>query len=274
MVERIAAGLPGGPDQPRGDRLVGGLAQLRLRDVADPGDQLAVELAADRRGDGQRAVGRLREPVEAAADHLADALRDVELPRAGGGGRVLGQPPLAGEQADDLAEEERVALGLGVDRLGEAGRRLDPGRHLYVAGDDVGVEAAQRDPPRPLGGGELAEHPGERVMAAELDVAVGADDRAGSSRRARGPRTRAAAARAHPPSAGRRARSPSGGRVRPRSGTWSPNRRAGTAPHRPRARARRQLAEPLGDLGDELGDVGARRCPSATPSATGSASRT
>ena len=67
------------------------------------------------------------------------------------------------------------------------GRALDAGGELDVVGDPLRVEAAQRDPPRALDPGEVAERLGERVVAAELDVAVGADRAAGpvpASRRA------------------------------------------------------------------------------------------
>ena len=52
-----------------------------------------------------------------------------------GGGVELVEPTLRRQQSDDLADEERVALGLPVDRLDEGLGRGQAGGHLDVAGD-------------------------------------------------------------------------------------------------------------------------------------------
>ena len=140
--------------------------------VRDPPDQLLVEVTADHRRNPQRLVGLLAEAVETAADHLADALRDLQLRRAA----AAGQLALAGEQPDDLADEERVAVGLLLDGLGQSRRRRGARGHLDVALDGADRQPLQRDAPTALDAGDLAEHPGERMVAAELDVAVGAED--------------------------------------------------------------------------------------------------
>lgn len=81
-----------------------------------------------------------------------------------------------GEVAQDLADEERIALGLAVDRLGEGPRgllladRVDERLHL------VAVETTQEGPLVEVLAAERGDRIGERVRSVELDVAVRAHD--------------------------------------------------------------------------------------------------
>ena len=77
-------------------------------------------------------------------------------------GARLAEAPLGVEQPHDLGHEERIALGLGVDRRDELVRR--PGRRgeLDVLGDVVLVQPVQRD----LAGVRLAHELGQGVPSA------------------------------------------------------------------------------------------------------------
>ena len=69
-----------------------------------------------------------------------------------------------------------LPAGLVVNRLGELGRRtVDARGELDVLGDPPRVEPAQRHPAYSLDAEQLAERLGQRVVAPELDVAIGAD---------------------------------------------------------------------------------------------------
>ena len=231
----------------------GAVISCSARSSRDPPDQLAVELAADHGGDPQRLVRLLAEPVEAAADHLADALRDLQLGGAAAAGRAGPRWPAAGPPRRRRTGCRRSARGPPRPGPAAAG---DAGGHLDVARDRRRPEAAQRDPAAALDPGQLAEHPGERVVAAELDVAVGAEDQ----QAARGEL------------AGDELEQQQRGLVGPVQVVEHEHHRAGRGrPPSEEARDRveepeaRLLAvgalggldvEPLGDLGDELGDLG------------------
>ena len=143
-------------------------------------EQLHVEHAADHRCELER-VGRLRpQPGDPTLDDLADALREAQR-------RVAFHPPAPcrlvvgegarfGQAAHDLAGEEGVACGLAGDVLGErqplgveivARHRLQYVRHVLRR------EPVQGDPVRARHRPEVGEHLGERVLAAEVRVAVG-----------------------------------------------------------------------------------------------------
>ena len=86
------------------------------------------------------------------------------------------QATLGVQQAHQLADEVRVALGLAVDGGDQVGRRVGPGDAGDEAADLAPVEAGQRQ----VGGRRLAEQLGQgaaqRVAPVHLDVPVGADD--------------------------------------------------------------------------------------------------
>ena len=158
--------------EPLCDRLPGRLHQLLRRLLGHPPDQILVEVASDDRGHPERLVRRVAEAVETAADHLAHALWDLQVGEAA----TAGELPLAREQPDHLTDEEGIAVGLLLHRLGESRGRRGAGGHLDVSLDGTNREAAQQDPPAPLDARDLAENPGEGMVAAELDVTVGPED--------------------------------------------------------------------------------------------------
>ncbi len=173
--ERVGEAVAAGPravlaDELRCGRLLDGLEDVDARERVEALEQGEVEVAPDDGGGLQRAVRAVAQARQAAAEHLAHALRD---PRA--------RARLA-EVADDLLEEERVARGLLVER----GRELvgaEPAAHELR--DVARLEPGERDAlVEPLAA-EVAERGGERMGARELALAVGADDeQRGGPRRA------------------------------------------------------------------------------------------
>ena len=142
-----------------------------------------LEIATDGGSPREHAVGALGELVEAPPHHLADALRDRQLPVCHARGAVpASEATLAGEQTHHLADEERVALGLLPDRGDQVSRGLRARGHLHESGHGRGVEAAEHDPATPLDASQLAQRPRERMMATELDVPVGADHQQSGAR--------------------------------------------------------------------------------------------
>ena len=92
-------------------RLVEQLEDGATLESADTRQRIEIELAAEHRGQGEKPVALVREMAQTAADHLPHALRDRKRRH-----RRLVQASLRGEQPHDLADEERVAVGLGVHR--------------------------------------------------------------------------------------------------------------------------------------------------------------
>ncbi len=109
-------------------------------------EHVEVRLAADHRGDGEHLERRLAEPREPAAGDLAHAVGHARVQRDA--------PPRAArvrEVAQDLLDEERVALGLLVQLVDERGRRPAAVERGHERGRLAGVEAGQLDPlERPL----------------------------------------------------------------------------------------------------------------------------
>jgi hypothetical protein len=157
--------------EPRVHGLLEGVEDDARRHAGDPGDHIQVEVASLDRCRGQARVGGLREPVEPPADHMAYPFgntRSLEPARL--------QAMLGGQQADQLADEVGIALGLVVDGGDEVGRRIGPGHPGDEAADVAAVEAGQRQ----VHGCRLPEQLGQgaaqRMPPIDLHVAVGADD--------------------------------------------------------------------------------------------------
>ena len=253
MREGVTPRTARGFDEPAADRLGERRVDPFAVELGDALDHVGAKLAPAHRGDAEDVVGVAGEAVEATADHLAHPLRDRHLAP----GLVLAEPPLGRHQPDHLADEERVAAGLFVDRSREVvGRPLDAGGELDVLGDPFRVEAPERHPPRPLDPGEVPERVGERVMAPELDIPVGADQ---EQVRPREP-------------AGDEAQQEQRGLVGPmqvvehdhqRPGARGADEEVAERVEEPEARLLglhvgrlADVAEPVGDLGDDLGYVG------------------
>ena len=119
-------------DDARLDRLVEQLEDGAALESADTRQRIEIELAAEHRGKREKPVALVREVAQAAADHLPHALRDGKRRR-----RRLVKASLRGEQPHDLADEQRVALGLGVHRRGQVGCGRAGRGELDEAGDVV-----------------------------------------------------------------------------------------------------------------------------------------
>jgi hypothetical protein len=137
------------------------LLERLLRSGHDAVEQVRVHALAEDRGDAEQLVGRGAQAREPRPDGVAHALRHA--------GRVLGHP------AQDLADEERVALGAGVHRRCDlrGGVRAEPGGGEL--GDLRKVEPAQADALGRAVAAQLGQRGGERGTSAHLGVAVGAD---------------------------------------------------------------------------------------------------
>ena len=215
--------------------------------VRDGGEQAEPEVPADHRRGAQRSLGLRAEARNTFADHLAHAHRQSRRDDL-----VRGPAPLGPfgdrsgfeEMAHDLRGEERVAVGLGGDRVAQRRRVVADVRSGELAHQvqqlEI-VEAAQFDELDP------ARVAAERTLRSERvrrrDRQVGTHRRRAT---ASAPRRRArdAAVGRWPcrPSAGRRARRRSAGGPRSASGGRSRLRTAHSArpPRRtPRAPARR-----------------------------------
>ena len=112
-----------------GHRLIEYLEQLIFRHAGDTSERLECELLAEHRRDLEHAVALLGQVGESAGDDVADALRDGDP-----SSRARPQP-LDREQAHRLADEERIPLGLLVQRLRELRRSELRGGQLDVLGD-------------------------------------------------------------------------------------------------------------------------------------------
>ncbi len=160
-------------DDARADRFVEPFEELLGRRPGERREHVEAELATDRRRDAQHLVAGGGEPLQPSPDHLAHALRHGEL---GAGDLSLGaEAPFGHQETHDLADEERIALGLAVHRRDELGRRCRPRRHLDVARHVVLGEAAQGETASHGLAGQVAERLEQRMLAAELHVAIGAD---------------------------------------------------------------------------------------------------
>ncbi len=184
MAEQVAPGLLVRLHQQHGDeRLVERGQELVLAEHDHALEQRRVDVTADHGGDTQELRGRRIEPSEPERDHLLDALGQPEPLELGGAGAPdlysgLDQVP------DHLLDEERVALGLLVQRPREPTRRALPRPHAHELGGLGLAESPDvelRGEPVPA---KLPERARERVAAA-LGGAVCAEDQ--QSRRVRGP---------------------------------------------------------------------------------------
>ena len=152
-----------------------------LVDVGGAGEQLQVEVPADHRR-GRQHPGRLRaEARHPGADHLADRVRESQLLH----GEVRHPPPGVvpvdrpglDQVPQHLGHEERVAVGLPVQRMGEP----DPGVVQLVAGgglqqvdDTAVVQTLQVDPGDPVHPPQRRQRLDQRVPGPDLGVAIGA----------------------------------------------------------------------------------------------------
>ena len=134
-----AAGRVG--DDTCGQRLVQRLEHLVARRVVEQRERVELELATEHRRQQQHAVAVGREVGETAGDDVADGLRDREP--------ALVRDALDGEEADDLGDEERIAVGVFVQGPDEPrGRRAGDAGQLDVLGELAPAQSGEREPAR------------------------------------------------------------------------------------------------------------------------------
>ncbi len=153
--------------------------------LAQDGEGAEVEGRADARGQLERAaagVGQALHAVEHELDHVvgdAEGLDGGEVPAPSGQGAIEAEQLLLVQGAQELVDEEGVALGLGDEQVGELGAVVG------AALEGVGEELAHvRDGERGEGdaldgdlvGAELVEGHAQGMRGIDLAVAIGADD--------------------------------------------------------------------------------------------------
>jgi hypothetical protein len=151
---------PGGAHEPCP---LGGLQHVERAvelDACRGGDDVGVELGAGHGGDGQHGGRRIGEPRQPPPNHVAHA------------GRERSFSSVVAERADDLADEERVALG----ELAHAGGERRPAPGVGEQRGDVRFgERAELDAGDILAARQAADDVVEESGAAGLGVAVGGE---------------------------------------------------------------------------------------------------
>ena len=118
-------------------------------------------------------IATFRQRTQAAADHLPDALRNLHAPRRHFVDAIEATVGL--QQADDLRDEEWVAFSLAKHRLDQRRRWRAPGRQFNETGDVTFAQAPQQHTFAVMIAGQRSERLFEGMLAAELDVTIGAD---------------------------------------------------------------------------------------------------
>ncbi len=160
-------------EEHRAERLLERRQELVLAELDNALEQLPIDVSTDHGGDAQQLGRRRLEPAETERDHLLDPLREPEALELG---RARAPDLHAGldQVADDLLDEERVALGLFVQ-----GTRERPCRHLpRPQPHELGSLGVVQSLDVQLGGEPVAAELGQRVRerVAALGRAVRAQD--------------------------------------------------------------------------------------------------
>ena len=150
----IATGRPGQlADEVGRLSVVEEIEQGVLVGSGDFGQEIDVEVPPDDRRCREDFGGPIPQPSHPGAHHLADAVGQGELTESLAGdpmpGGILHDGTRLGEVAQHLGDEERVAVGLPVDRMGELHARLvqDVASGDFQEGHDVAViESLQVEP--------------------------------------------------------------------------------------------------------------------------------
>ena len=156
------------------DGLVDHVERLVTGNVTDPRQGVQAELRAEGRPEAQRVDRGTSEVADPPGDHGVDAGRDGH-PQLVGAADVI-ETPLGREQADGLADEQRVAVRRTPHGGGDAPGRRGARRGADHLRDRVGFEPAEPDQADRGFAGELGDRRRQRVSWRQLDVAVGADD--------------------------------------------------------------------------------------------------
>jgi hypothetical protein len=167
-------------DEAGSDRLLQGGDQFLFLEIARHLDQGQLELGPHDRRRAQHPVGPAGEVGQPLPHHLPHPLRDAHLLDRQQG-RPAATPALQGPRLSQVPQhldhEERVAVGLLVDGPGQEqlvvgeGVAAGPLHELSHAG---GVEALERQPLHAPLAAEVGQDLDERVIVAEIDVAVDA----------------------------------------------------------------------------------------------------
>ena len=153
----------------RADRGAQGGVQLGGVAVADALQGVEAKLAPDDRRRAQQLACGLGKRLEAVANRLAHA---VGNPHGGDVGGVV-EASLGAEQAHDLVDEERVALGRLVDRAHDAIGRAAARDALDDRGDVGLAQPAQRQPLTVAD--DVAQRRRQLCVQSGLGLAIGAD---------------------------------------------------------------------------------------------------
>jgi hypothetical protein len=181
VVERVGGALGRSVlhDEAGRQRLLHGVQRRVLLQAGDDGQQVEVTALAEHRRGSEHAPARVRQARHAPPHGLADLVgdrraidRDIALPAT----VALVDHAALGEVADDLLDEERVAVGLRVQAVHEVGRHVVSGRALQQLGDLLLAQPRQRQPlDQPLAA-QVGERLAERVRGREVGGAVGPRD--------------------------------------------------------------------------------------------------
>ena len=187
--ELVAAGLAQVVDHPRVQGLLDRVGATLLVAVVEQASQQAqFERPTDHRGRGEHPIGRVRQAVQAPADHLLDALRNAQRSAAACGCGVLHavvREHLLQQQAGDLADEQRVALGLLMDRVDPGGRQGSVASQTHHASRLGARQAGQAQALEAGLARQFAQGRRQRMLARQLDVAVGDEHQHPARREAR-----------------------------------------------------------------------------------------
>jgi hypothetical protein len=181
VVERVADERVREPEAPAClgylDQHVGGyrgvehLERLIASRLAEAPQGRGRELPPEDRCTHEHVGALLRQVGQALCDHLPDGVRDGRTAALG-----AAQASLGDQQLDQLVDEERIAVGLAVNRRGQRVGVLDLRRQRDEAGDVELAQAAQRQPASRVVPGELGQRRPQRVVAQQLDVSIRDED--------------------------------------------------------------------------------------------------
>ncbi len=132
-----------------------------------------LEVAADHRGNLQDPLAVVGQAAEPLGDHRPDPLRQPALEHPGAAGDRI-EPALAGQQPHHLGDEQRVAVGLLVQRRGQRRRGRHPGHQRDEAGHVLLVQPAQQHPPAVPPSGQVGQGRHQRMPPVDLCVPVDA----------------------------------------------------------------------------------------------------
>ena len=109
-------------DQSRPHRLVQGVEQAALGGITQRGHQLDVEVSAEHGRHRQHLAGRRRQPSQTPPDHVSHPFGHHHRGAAGDHPAVVlaAHDPGLDQVGEHLAHEERIAVGVGMEALGQA----------------------------------------------------------------------------------------------------------------------------------------------------------